>query len=262
VVIPGSKQTALHLAAEGGHLGIVELLLARCPELTEAVDYFSNTALHLAARNGHDAIVKLLLSHGARVNATPSSSTVLHRAAEGGHVNVVRLLLAHAPMLLDVRKGGYPPLSALQLAAQGSHAEVVALLLAQGADTTAADGGPTALHFAVEKGNNNIVAQLLAHNPGLAEVKDCYGNTALHVATQEQIVAQLLAHTSEIHLEYRRTPLHVAAESGHDGIVAKLLAHSPSLIDTVDSQYRTPLHEAAKGGHIKVVLNCSLASLI
>jgi len=106
----------------------------------------------------------------------------------------------------------------------------------------------------VEKGNDNIVAQLLAHNPGLAEVKDCNGNTALYFATQKRIVAQLLHHTSEIHLEhYKRSPLHGAAKRGHDDIVARLLAHSPSLIDTLDCYRHTPLHEAARGGHIKVV---------
>jgi len=81
------------------------------------------------------------------------------------------------------------------------------------------------LHFAVEKGKDDIVAQLLAHNPSLVEEKDYNGNTALHAA----------------------------AERGHDGIVALLLAHSPSLIDTVDDHDCTPSHEAAKAGHIKVV---------
>jgi len=66
--------------------------------------------------------------------------------------------------------------------------------------------GTNCVHFAVEKGNDNIVAQLLAHDPGLAEVKDDNGDTALYYATQEQIVAQLLAHTSVIRNNTREHP--------------------------------------------------------
>jgi len=69
VVDPSSEQTALHLAAKGGHLGIVELFLAHCPALIEAVDCFYDTALHLAAGNGHDAIVQLLLSERESMSA-------------------------------------------------------------------------------------------------------------------------------------------------------------------------------------------------
>jgi len=125
-------------------------------------------------------------------------------------------------------------------------------LLAQGADTSAADDGErTALHFAVKKANDNIVAQLLAHDPGLAEVKDYKGNTALYYATQEQIVAQLLAHTSEIrNPERNKNP---CMQQPRADMMARLLAHSPFLIHMVDLYGRTPLHEAAEGGHIKVV---------
>jgi len=46
-----------------------------------------------------------------------------------------------------------------------------------------------------------------------------------------------------------RTALHLAADNGHDKIVARLLAHNPALIDAIDSNNMTALHFAARDGH-------------
>jgi len=70
----------------------------------------------------------------------------------------------------------------------------------------------------------------------VAEVQDYNGNTALYFATQEQIVAQLLA------VDYlQRTPLHEAAEGGHIKVVAQLLARKPDLINKEDDDSYTAL---------------------
>lgn len=41
---------------------------------------------------------------------------------------------------------------------------------------------------------------------------------------------------------FRRTPLHCAAEAGHDKIVAHLLAHKPKLVNARDWGECTALH--------------------
>jgi ankyrin repeat protein len=72
----------------------VRLLLEHRADVN-APDQSGETALHLAARGGHEAVVRLLLEYRADVNAPDQSGgTALHLAARGGHEAVVRLLEA------------------------------------------------------------------------------------------------------------------------------------------------------------------------
>ena len=66
-------ETALYLAAAGGHTAVAKALLA-AGATVDARTYFSYTPLHLAAWNGHLAIVQYLISYGADVN-TPTGGT-------------------------------------------------------------------------------------------------------------------------------------------------------------------------------------------
>ena len=59
-----------------------------------AADEDSWTALHLAAQGGHAEVVQLLLGAGSAVDAqTSAGATVLHIAAQEGYIEVVQLLL-------------------------------------------------------------------------------------------------------------------------------------------------------------------------
>jgi len=72
--------------------GSIEFLEGSDVNVTNEDDY---SPLHLAAIGGHLEVVKLLLARGAEVGAVNTSGvTPLHEAAYGGHQEVVRLLLA------------------------------------------------------------------------------------------------------------------------------------------------------------------------
>ena len=58
------KKSALHEAADKGHLEIVDYLLENQADPNN-VRMFMNPALHKAVRNGHEDVVKALLEHGA-----------------------------------------------------------------------------------------------------------------------------------------------------------------------------------------------------
>lgn len=86
--------SALHRAAQKGHLEVVRLLLSKVraggvrPLGDEAT-----TALHLAAANGHVEVVRLLLEVFDKDLANKRGETPLHLAAREGQLEVMRLLL-------------------------------------------------------------------------------------------------------------------------------------------------------------------------
>ena len=89
--------TALILAAERGHEGVVKMLLEREDiDPDQADSKRGQTPLVWAAQNGHDGVVKMLLERGD-VNPdhidTRYGRTPLSWAAENGHKGVVKMLL-------------------------------------------------------------------------------------------------------------------------------------------------------------------------
>jgi hypothetical protein len=73
--------TALHLAAQNGHLGTVKLLIDRNANV-DARDQCGDTPLCYAAmcHGGHPDVVEVLLNHGAEVNARDNKGrTILDR---------------------------------------------------------------------------------------------------------------------------------------------------------------------------------------
>ncbi|XP_047101007.1 poly [ADP-ribose] polymerase tankyrase-1-like [Schistocerca piceifrons] len=117
----------------------------------------SCTALHLAADRGHVAAASCLVGAGAEVDARSSWGqwTPLHWAAFNGHAGVVRLLVGASADLNARDRWGRTP---LHLAAEGGRAEAAAELLLVGADRGARDERwRTPLDVARERGKQELV---------------------------------------------------------------------------------------------------------
>lgn len=315
---PGSA--ALHLAAGEGHCGIVSLLLEKGAD-KDALDDEDETPMCKAAYGGHLAVVETLVAAGADVNA---GSSPLHLAAREGHGEIVAFLLMkgaekeainsnrHTPLIMavgaghiavvktliaadvDICSADFYGFTALHAAVVNGHDEIAAILAQEGADkdalenrddttplimaasegqlsmveTLAAAGadvnvrragdGTTALHCAVEHGYHKIVSVLL-RNGADTDVRDKEGDdTPLMWALERSdvhvpIVEALLAAGADLNTRCGgRVALHIAASEGHDEIVSLMLKNGAAK-DVLDFTGQTPLCRAVAEGRLAVV---------
>lgn len=261
------KQTPLHLAAESGQLQVCQTLLQLKADVN-ALDNMAQTPLHLAAQNDHPEVLKLFLQHKPELVSVPNKhgQTCAHIAAEKGSVAVLKELMkfnVETVKTARIKKTGN---TALHLACEGGHVKVVRLLLQAGAKPNDENSeGYTALHAAARNGHLRVLAAL----KGSGDWKVCSrknGFTALHIAAkygQTDFVSEMLTQVpagikSERCLkdpngDYGITPLHLAAQNGHESTVRLLMNSKGVMIDEPTAVYAsTPMHYAAQGGHLLV----------
>jgi len=150
----------LHWAAGGGHVEIMEMLLAKGANI-EAKDKDGMTPLHAAAAKGQAAAVKLLLDKGADVNSRRNDgATALHGAALLDRTEVLPLLIAAGADVNAADHGKITPLMCAALA--GSKTEIDALLAA-GAYMDACDAkNANALDYAYNGKHADAIDDLVA----------------------------------------------------------------------------------------------------
>ena len=177
-------ETVLMTAARSGNADVVRQLLAEGADPNQSAAR-GQTALMWAAAQGHSGVVETLLAYDADVHALSDIWSELHKTdlaqashsdyqiwiQQGGNTPLMFAVragdLASAEMLVaagaDVNIESAYGISATALAAHSNHANLVELLLASGADPNASEGGYTALHAAILRGNERAVRALLVH---------------------------------------------------------------------------------------------------
>ena len=129
--------TALHAAARGGHIAILDLFIANSADVNAVCKH--GTPLHLAVASRTEMedkrsveIIEKLLAHGADVNAkSPSRGrTPLHQAAERGRYKLAERLIAAGADVSATDKKGHTP---LWYAEDKGRTEIVELLRKYGA---------------------------------------------------------------------------------------------------------------------------------
>jgi ankyrin repeat protein len=176
-------ETPVMVAARAGHPQVVELLLTKGAN-PDAHGSRGQTALMWAVSQRHPEVVKVLIAHKAdlkarsdvwsEVMAVPphgylpynlkiphGGETALMFAARVGDLDSAKLLVAAGANVNDADAWG---ISATTLAAHSGFTDLVLFLLDKGADPNAAPNGFTALHEAVMRRDEKMVASLLEHH--------------------------------------------------------------------------------------------------
>jgi uncharacterized protein len=248
--------TPLMYAAERGHTGVLEVLLAAGARL-KARDRFvapgeggGDTALEYSLRGRRLEAARLLVRAGANLNARRGGYTPLMIATMSKDTTLVRFLL---------EAGADPNISnkvcsALNIAVSEDRPELAAMLLAAGADPNWRDA-----HFAVpplidaaQRGLSGCV-RLLVEGGADVNAADTLGRTPLLAAAGGGVVRQLL--TDEDWAEHADSPQRVGSclltdENARE--IVELLLASGADVSARDGRGCTALSIAAEKGREEI----------
>ncbi|XP_059489715.1 uncharacterized protein LOC132204878 [Neocloeon triangulifer] len=219
------EKTALHWAAQKGHLHVAKFLLSMGADIN-ARDDNNETPLNLAASSPDEIMCRLLVNKGADLSAVDNDGndalhlaciygrlenvqyflslndgfslgkkckhgqTALHIAALKGHIAVAEFLLLKGADVNARDDDNATPLTYAAVAAYISNEKMCQLLVDRGADLSAVDSdGDDAFHFACFNGKLENVQYLLGLNGFSLGKKGKNGKTALHYAAIRDHIA-------------------------------------------------------------------------
>ena len=215
--------TALHEAAQSGHLQVVQLLVERKFDVN-APDKDGDTPAMRAASCNHLEVVQYLHQHGAvladQVNA--DGETIASVAADSDCHRVLRYIAETDPHLVSSTTTNSEGKTILMVAAAKGSVKSTQYILDKfpiGEVTAITKDGRSALHFAAASGSKKVVELILKNHPDV-NVKCSKGCTALHYAVDDilnpSVVSVLLASGADatIKNDTDDLPVHYAATQG------------------------------------------------
>ncbi|MDE7297210.1 MAG: ankyrin repeat domain-containing protein [Lachnospiraceae bacterium] len=229
--------SAVHRAAENGHLGMLRVMLEKGVNINITQDQpaeAGNTPLHIACIYGQSEIVRFLQDSGADITMRningelPAHHAVMEKK-DGEKLTLKEraAVLKELKTLDGARSDGKTPLMLLQLLDTSTALALLPIFLNRGVNVNAADNaGNTALILQTKTPNrcSKEIAKELVRAGTDVNMADSEGNTALHYALQysNQEMARFLIKKGA---DYNRTNIdgvscvQLAVESGYDTVL-------------------------------------------
>lgn len=207
------------------------------------------TPLHLCSRDGNLEVVKFLLEKGVDIASKNNyGETPLHLSSENGKLEVVKFLLekgADIESKFPFRRSPFPmdPLHELRKDKLKKGTWV---------SKKGKDYGITPLHMAATSGSNLEVVKFLLEKGANIESKQLDRKTPLHVAVESgdfDLVKLLLERGANIESNADGTPLH----NCYNLKIANLLLEKGANIEAKDYWSKTRLHNAADGKNLEMI---------
>jgi len=166
----------------------------------------------------------------------------LHWAVERGRKETAELLIAKGADVNAKNDVGQTP---LDRANWRNHAETADLLRKHG-------GKHGTIQGAVDGGDVEAVKEFLVAGAD-ANAEDFNGNSLLFYASTTKVAELLISKGASINATNNGfTPLHWAADRGHEEVAALLIEKGLNVNAKDENRGRTPLHFSAHEGHIEV----------
>ncbi len=238
-------------------------------------DSQGRTALHIAAIKGNIQMIERLLLYGAEIDTRDNEGkTPLIQAIDNIQYSAAGLLVkSHADIFIADNSGK----STADYSVEKGLSAMEQIVSDENKDNLN-DQGLGLIHMAAQKGIYQLVDFLIEKEVNVNKRTE-EGKLALDYSLENKmdldfakVSASLITAGSSrskytdfnyiytvfqlsdfnIRDEYGKTPLHKAAELGHEGFVRYFLQNEASL-DIRDKPGNTPLHEAVRSGYINIV---------
>ncbi|KAJ4269414.1 hypothetical protein NW764_014193 [Fusarium oxysporum] len=242
----------LHYASAAGHVDIVNLLIGKVD--LDPKDIYGRTHLIHCITNGHIATASVLLENGANIEFHDGTNwTPLLYVINGGRVGIVDLLLhkgAQVRPMMKTHKFMSQPL-------RERHLAVIKLLLERGAvEKIRRFADENLLLWAAEKGHHHLGRRLVLHEEFRTPIST-NGVTAPAYASEKgncEIVMELLEKevSPNERCSGRELPLSYAVARGHLGnpdIIEGLVTWGAD-VNARDANAWTPIFHTAYNGHL------------
>ena len=245
----------LHLASFFGIFDLAERTLSKTQDYraVNERDNVGNTPLGLAILSGSEKVAELLLANKADANTKNGHGkrrdgccSPLHYSALTGNERIVSMLLKRKGRVTSRDAYGTTPLSR---AAEKGNLKVVQVLLQQDAvPSSRSNGGETPLHEAAKSGWVELARTPLKCPEVDHDAMDEFRHTPLHLAAVSghlEFVELLLA------LELGRVDVNSATSFGETALVVAAKVNYPSIVEALLRDSRTKLDLQPLGEYLE-----------